>query len=169
MGLRWKDLRLDVPVPILHVRPELGKSRQERRGRWVPIAPVLVAELGRLPRDGEFVIGCGRLERTARARDAARAWARGGVDPAVCEQPHHAFRAGFVSGLARLGADREAVEYLVGHSGGVRERYLDPDAIPLVQAVELVPEIGSTVDVRTGCVREPGSTGLDLVVLGVRK
>ena len=152
LELRWDDLRLDVPSPLLHVRPELGKSRQERRGRWVPIAPVLLRELARWPREDDFVIACARERREARARDAARAWARAGVDPAVCDQPHHAFRAGFVSGLARLGADREAVEYLVGHAGGVRERYLDPDALPLVRAVELVPEIGSTTEERTGSV-----------------
>ncbi len=157
LELRWSDFRLDLEVPILHVRPELGKSRQERRGRWVPVAPVLVRELERLARDGDHVVGCARDRREARARDAARAWARAGVDPVVCEQPHHAFRAGFTTGLKRLGADVEAVEYLTGRSLGVRDRYLDPDALPLVQAVELVPEIGSTTEERTAGVHRGGT------------
>lgn len=147
LALRWSDLRPDEG--LLHIRPELGKSGQERRGRWVPVAPVLLRVLDAFPRVDEHLIGCARRERIARARDAARAWQRAGVDPAVCAQPHHAFRAGFVSGLARLGADREAVEYLVGHAGGVRARYLDPDALPLAETVALVPEVGSTVGERT--------------------
>lgn len=161
MGLRWSDVRLDLDVPILHVRPELGKSRQERRGRWVPIAPVLVRELRRWERreDG-FVVGCGRQQRVARARDAARAWERGGVDPSVCELPHHAFRAGFVSGLTRLGAEVEAVEYLVGHAAGIRDRYVDPDALALVEAVELVPEVGSTTSERSAGLRVVGAYGV---------
>ena len=46
LELEWRDLRLPDEGPAwLHIRPELGKSAQERRGRWVPVAPVLVAEL----------------------------------------------------------------------------------------------------------------------------
>lgn len=144
MDLRWDDLRLDQEVPVLHVRPELGKSKQERRGRWVPIAPVLVAELaGWGVRDG-YLIPCRRQDtREARARDADRAWKRAGVDPAVWDGcGHHAFRSGFVTGLKRLGADSEAVEFLVGHGGdSVRGRYLDPSALPLVDAVRLIPPV----------------------------
>ena len=88
--------------------------------------------------------------------DAERAWKRAGIDELVWTScPHHAFRAGFQSGLRRLGADTEAVEYLVGHSrGDVRERYVDPDSLPLVAAVALVPEIGVTTDERTGLVHD---------------
>lgn len=143
LGLRWDDLRLDAEVPVLHVRPELGKSPQEKRGRFVPIAPALVAEIAGWGRREGFVVSCAREEREARARDAQRAWRRAGVDSAVWQGcAHHAFRAGFCSGLARLGADVEAVEVLVGHSRGVRERYVGPDALPLVEAVGLVPAIG---------------------------
>lgn len=143
LGLRWDDLRLDADVPTLTVRGELGKTKQERRGRVVPIAPVLVAELaGWGARDG-WLLECGRAERVARARDADRAWARAGVDPAVWRGcGHHAFRAGFQSGLTALGASAEAVEHLVGHSrGDVRERYVGPGALPLLDAVRLVPPV----------------------------
>jgi len=46
-----------------------------------------------------------------------------------------------VSGLKRAGADDEAVEYLVGHSLGLRGCYTDPDALPLRTAIGLVPAI----------------------------
>ncbi len=146
LALRWDDARLDREVPLLHVRPELGKTKQERRGRWVPLAPVLVEALAGWGRREGYLVPCGRLRREARARDAQRAWERAGVDRGVWERcAHHAFRAGFTSGLKRLGADTEAVEYLVGHSrGDVRERYADPEALPLVEAVRLVPRIGES-------------------------
>lgn len=143
LGLRWDDLRLDDELPRLHVRPELGKSKQERRGRWVPLAPVLVEQLAGWGRREGWLLDCGRERREARARDAQRAWRRAGVDPAVWDGcAHHAFRAGFSSGLARAGAAVEAVEYLVGHSRGIREHYVGPDSLPLVEAVALVPRIG---------------------------
>ena len=140
LGLRWEDVDLDAAR--LRIRPELGKSPQEKRGRWVPIAPVLVAELAAWGRREGFVVRCERDRRVARARDAARAWKRAGVDPAVWQgSPHHAFRAGFASSLKRLGADTEAVEFLVGHSRGIREHYVGPDALPLVEVVALVPSL----------------------------
>ena len=151
MGLRWDDLDLDRRV--LHVRPELGKTAQEKQGRWVPVSEHLVEivagwglredwliETGRVPGAN------GRSDRVARSRDARRAWNRAikkyEVRPDVAEQPHHCFRKGFVSGLKRLGADDEAVEVLVGHSLGLRGVYTDPDAQPLKAAIKLVPAIG---------------------------
>ncbi|MCP4917543.1 MAG: hypothetical protein GY913_11515 [Proteobacteria bacterium] len=61
------------------------------------------------------------------------------------KQPHHAFRKGFISELKRAGADTDAVEYLVGHSLGLRGVYTDPDALPLRKAVAKIPGL-----------REPG-------------
>jgi hypothetical protein len=46
-----------------------------------------------------------------------------------------------VSGLKRLGADDEAVEVLVGHSLGLRGHYADPEAMPLREAVALIPAL----------------------------
>jgi integrase len=43
LELRWDDLRFEQG--IAEIRPELGKSKQERRGPWIPLAQVLVAEL----------------------------------------------------------------------------------------------------------------------------
>lgn len=147
MRLLWDDV--DLRQGKVHIRGELGKSTQERRGRWIPLAPVLVHELEGWGRREGYVLRCDRApnpkypgkEREARARDAGRAWKRAGVDPAIWKgSPHHSFRDGFVSGLKRLGADNEAVEYLVGHSRGIRDVYADPSALPLVEAVALVPQ-----------------------------
>lgn len=142
LHLRWSDVDLDADPPILHLRPELGKSRQERRGRYMPIAPVLVAEMaGWGVREG-YVVPCDRASRVAIGRDGRRTWKRAGVPEEVWRGcPHHAFRAGFQSGLKRLRADTEAVRYLVGHSRDLREHYVGPDALPLVETVGLVPEI----------------------------
>jgi len=35
------------------------------------------------------------------------------------------------------------VEFLVGHSLGLRGVYTDPDALPLREAVELIPPLGA--------------------------
>jgi integrase len=161
LALRWNDLRLEEEVPCVQIRGELGKTAQERRGRWVPLAPVLVSEIaGWGVREG-YLLPCSRKSRAARARDAIRAWERAGVDAALWTKcAHHAFRAGFQSGLKRLGADTEAVEYLVGHSRGIREHYVSPDDLPLVEAVRMVPAFGaSTVGAREGRVRMVRAVG----------
>ena len=86
----------------------------------------------------------GDRERMARARDMARAWQRAEVRSDVWKQrPHHAFRKGFVSELRRAGADGDAVEFLVGHSLGLRGVYTDPDALPLRAAVDKIPDLTS--------------------------
>jgi hypothetical protein len=114
----------------------------------MPIAPVLRDELATWGRRDGWLVPCprrfrsGAEHRVARARDASRAWLRAGVDEAVWSGcPHHAFRAGFQSGLHILGADPEAVKHLVGHSRGTRDRYVGPTALPLVEVVRLVPPV----------------------------
>lgn len=144
MGLRWDDL--DLRNALLRVRGDLGKSRWERAGRIVPVSRHLVAEVQTWDRVDAWLVPCcrrpGPREREARGRDMARAWRRTGVREEVWRQrPDHAFRRGVISGLIALGAHREAVEYLVGHSQGIRGLYTDPSALPLRQAVELVPAL----------------------------
>lgn len=143
MMLLWSDVDLDHGT--LHVRPEIGKSRQEKRGRIIPLSSHLVAELRTWGAKEGFLISTnrrGQRERQARPRDFERGWARAGVRKDVWEgRPHHSFRKGFVSGLRHLGADSDAVEFLVGHSLGLKGVYTDPRALPLQSAVALVPPL----------------------------
>jgi len=148
MQLRWDDF--DLQECRLIIRGELGKTQEEPRGRLIPFSPHLAHEMaGWGLRDG-LVIESNRKQdgprgREARARDMARAWKRSGVRPEVWRQrPHHAFRKGFVSGLKALGADDEAVEFLVGHTLGIRGTYTDPEALPLRVAVRLVPAVAAS-------------------------
>ena len=46
-----------------------------------------------------------------------------------------------MSGLRKAGADPDAVEFLVGHTLGLVGVYTDPEALPLLEAVRLVPEV----------------------------
>ncbi len=144
MSLTWDDV--DLVNASLRIRGELGKSRQEQRGRVVPVSRHLVDHLGDRPR-GEHLVTSNRhrggdRERLARPRDFTRGWQRAGVRPEVWQQrPHHSFRKGFVSELRRAGADGDAVEFLVGHSLGLRGIYTDPSALPLRAAVDLIPPV----------------------------
>jgi integrase len=146
MELRWSDF--DMEEGTLTVRGELGKTLQEQSGRIVPVSRHLLDEMAGWGRQRGFLIPTTRRDngprtRTARSRDMHRAWKRSGVREEVYRQrPHHAFRKGFVSGLVRLGADREAVEYLVGHSLALRGIYVDPTALPLRVAVGRIPVVG---------------------------
>ncbi len=150
MMLEWRDF--DLEHATLTVRGELGKTAQEMRGRAVPISAHLVALLAGWGRREGFVVQSnrrGQRERVARARDIGRAWTRAGVRAPAWEQsPNHSFRDGFISGLKRAGADTEAVEFLVGHSLGLRGRYVDAAALPLVDAVAKIPPMTTNNVVR---------------------
>jgi hypothetical protein len=51
--------------------------------------------------------------------------------------------------LAISRADSDAVEFLVGHSLGLRGIYTDPDALQLREAVALIPPLGDAGNVVT--------------------
>jgi len=145
MALEWRDV--DLKAKTLTVRPELGKTPQERAGRTVPLAPVLVPLLRAWSKDdaGPWVVPSNRTgatPRLARQRDAVRAWERSGAPREVWEgQSFHAFRKGFVSGLVDAGVARETVDYLVGHTLAVHGRYAAAWSLRLEQAVRVVPTV----------------------------
>lgn len=143
MALRWDDLDLDRAT--LRVRPELGKMPTEKRGRIVPVAPTLVEAVAGWGRREGWLVECPHAHRTVRARDMERAWKRAGVRvEAWKHRPNHAFRGGFQTELRAAGARWEAVEYLVGHAlPGVGDAYHDPARLGCVEAVGMVPALGS--------------------------
>jgi integrase len=149
MRLRWEDV--DLEKALLKIRGELGKTRCERTGRFIPISQHLVKELRQWGPGEGHIVPCGNRHeegargREAKGRDVARAWARAGIPSSIWRQrPHHAFRKGFKTELTRAGARWEAVEHLLGHQVGdsVTARYLDPTALPLREAVDLIPPLG---------------------------
>lgn len=154
MALEWRDLDIrDRDDAWLTVRPELGKTTQERSGRVVPISPHLVDYLAGTGRRDGYVVAPSRARRMVDAAPANVAWKRSGVRRVAWERhPCHSFRYAFTSGLAAMGADHEAVERLVGHAVmGTRASYLDPRwALRLREAVDMLPAVGggSVVGIR---------------------
>lgn len=140
--LDWADV--DLGARVLTIRPELGKSVQERGGRTVPIPPPFAAELaGWGVRVGPLVAG---QARETAMRTVARFWRDAGVDAAKWSSPLHCLRKGYVSGLAGLGVDERLVQMLVGHARGVTgDVYTDAAALwpALVEAVARVPARGA--------------------------
>lgn len=146
MRLRWEDVDLDDST--LTIRPELGKSKQERAGRTVPISHHLVALLRNEPLTPGWIVAPRKRERRIDSRLAAECWSRSGVPTKVWKgHPDHAFRYGITTGLDQLGADRDSVERLVGHAvGGARAFYLDTrQASRLRETVDLIPAVGSLI------------------------
>jgi integrase len=125
---------------------ELGKTAQERRGRVCPIAPSMLPFLAELVRDrepDEWLCPLNRegvKARELRTEFVSSAWARAGVRDSVWSgRPDHCFRKGFVTGLKAAGAEREAIEVLVGHSLGLAGIYTAANAHKLDAAVALIP------------------------------
>ena len=154
MGLRWGDV--DLGRGDLNFPGRLGKSKQERRGRRVPMSPHLVKELRQWAVDGG--IDHAAVQRTAgpyivdiskerwkketkaqprkqkstrelRGPTVRRIWQDLKLwDPAY-SQPVHCFRASVANGLVMRGAKVAAVSHLLGHSLGIFtiERYTEAD------------------------------------------
>lgn len=150
MRLRWEWVSLEEG--LLHIPSELGKSRNERRGRVVPLAPPLLAELKTWEQRGPFLIHTEHGGRRPVETTMRRIWERAGVRAEVYAQRDedgktstcHAFRHGFVSGLVGLGASVDLVRQLVGHRGKTLEEvYLDPVlAVPALRpVVALIPPL----------------------------
>jgi integrase len=131
LQLRWDDV--DLESAELYLRGELGKSQAERSGRTLPLAPQLVELMaGWGVREG-WLVAPSKNDRHADPRHTAQLWRAAEVPERVWgagpgrhkARVHHAFRAGFKTGLSRLGIASEVRDYLVGHHRGVDEHYLD--------------------------------------------
>lgn len=179
MRLTREDI--DLRRATLRVRGELGKSREERRGRTVPISAHLVEELAtwgtwtgpllvmtRRPK-GEAPELAGKPRTAGRPKCEALqlAWERAGVRREVWAgseehrgQPSHAMRHGFITGLRKLGVDLELVQFLVGHTSGTvtTEVYTDFDLMEdeLRAAVGRIPPLIPVDEVK---LRQGGGRG----------
>jgi integrase len=146
--LEWTDVDLDRA--LLTIRGELGKSVGERAGRIMPLAGALVTELATWgSREGRLFQWTSRSMVTLRVRQA---WEASGVREEVWKRrPCHSLRKAFRSGLLSMGANSDAIEYLVGHMEGSRWTYTDAmAALPLRETVDMVPAVG---DAGASCVR----------------
>jgi len=147
-GLRRTD------TTMVRIRPELGKTKQERKGRTVPVAPVLEPLLlrlteGRSPSQGLFdrdhPINPYTLKTIIKRASAE------GLRPEVYTanergntRATHFMRAGFIHGLQVVGAPKKAVQRLVGHvASDTADGSYDPATLQmLIDAVERVPSVG---------------------------
>lgn len=138
-----------------------GKSRREKTGRTVPIAPVLVEYLTKL------LERCGEPEEkllwtrkgakrstvphqtlhavwqaaTEAGEVRAEAWAPESREHA---RPCHAFRAAFQSHLVEHGVRDEVIDLFVGHAGTLRGRHyvaIGARWKAMVEAAALIPAI----------------------------
>lgn len=192
-GLRGEDQVLqlrrdDLIGDDLRIRPELGKTRPERRGRLIPVSRHLAAAIDAWPEDPDGWLvhverttarHAGTPKRRAWNDQTSGAWERAGVRPEVWDtqptadgsrrngHPLHAFRRGVITGLLALGADLPDVQYLVGHqlAGGVTtDRYTDPTIARKLRAtVDLIPPIR---DVETRAIQGGVVVWLDAVTEG---
>lgn len=142
MALTWADVDLDAAM--LTVRPELGKSRQERTGRLVPLSPHLVAEMaGWGVREGHLIETTGEKRRIDYGA-FRRAWSEATGRP--MRQPFHAFRRAFMTGLREAGVALDVIQYLVGHRRGTAgDVYMSAAAVmgEARRAIGLLPPVGS--------------------------
>ena len=139
MHLLWSDVDLDQKR--LTIRPELGKTRQERRGRVLPLADWLVDELAGWGRREGWLINA-PPSRNVDDRTVRRYWAS---TARPVPQPQHAFRRAFISELTARRADERAIKRLVGHAGGITvDVYTDPAALMdlMREAIDMVTPVG---------------------------
>lgn len=145
MRLQVSDF--DLEGLRLHVRPEVGKTRSEKRGRLIPITPHLAEMIEAWGRSEGFLIDTGSGERAVSNSVLRRRWEKAGVALADLRQPTHAFRKMIVSELRRAGADETAVKALVGHKLDITsDVYTTADVLmPMMEAaVALIPKIGES-------------------------
>jgi len=134
--LEWADV--DLAALRLVIRPELGKSSQEQRGRVVPLHPALAAEMAGWGRREGLILGAERAR--PHRRTLSRIW--GEDEP---RQPLHGIRHTFASTLAGAGVPELIIGALVGHAGSTtRDTYIDPASLwaAMVDAVAKIPPLG---------------------------
>lgn len=142
LELDWADVDLERGM----ITCRTGKSRQEKRGRVVPMAPWLTRELATW--DGQTGVVVGHRVSVPWAGTTVRLyWQRTGAPAELYDRrPDHAFRIGLISGLTSARVPHEAVEYYVGHAlPGTRRAYVAPASLPLAEVAASIPPISAAV------------------------
>lgn len=152
-GLRGEDqvlqLRLDdvdFAARTVRIRPELGKTKAEKRGRVVPVSKHLLDLIPTWPVDpAGWLIHVEKLnekrwpgpaKRRAWNDQVSGAWERAGIRREAWDtqptddgsrkngRPLHAFRRGFITGLQVLGGEGRLsdIQRLVGHKAPLMEQ-----------------------------------------------
>jgi integrase len=138
LALEARDV--DIAAGTIRLRPELGKSRWERRGRTVPAPPWLIEAIASWGvREGRLI---GRPVSSSQAcHMMPELWAQTDAPPEIYEgRPDHAFRIAIVSGLNAARVDRDATEHYVGHQPmGMRGPYVDPASLPMHEVAAAIP------------------------------
>ena len=159
--LRWGDI--DFDRGLMTIRPELGKSSRERRGRRFPISAHLLEEMrqwrpadrgvrplqnvaaweAHQPLIHRQVRGATFSERIKTRGWKERWYATGAVKSwhNSSFKPLHAFRAGVQTDLLSRGAPMVAVSYLVGHNQNLNDHYIDYSRIALERVANMFPAI----------------------------
>ena len=114
MRLKWDDFDLDEGT--LYIRGELGKSKQERGGRWMYVSPHLIEHLKAWPKNSQWVVDKRLVSRGRPTQHNGRRmcrnrriprniWERTNVPRMIWKQPFHCFRKGFNQGLFQMKVD----------------------------------------------------------------
>lgn len=158
---------IDLARGELVFRGALGKSLQERAGRIIPLAPVLLQVLADLVAGADagalLVPRVRELSEQNHRLRMREAWAATGVDAAIwAGRPNHCMRKGFSSELARAGVSVEIRDILTGHATGIAGIYTDQSALPLREAVghvaALSPEALAVVNAAVSTTIKPRET-----------
>lgn len=157
MHLRWSDV--DLELMTIEIRPGLSgsKSKHEKKGRVIPLAPALAAELATWGRregwlidrrkrpDGAPVGSIDGRKRVTGHGMMRKFWQASGVRATAYRQPHHCFRKTFTTELLAAGTPEHVVNYLTGRQSGLTgDVYTVWRRLEKLtrQAVDLVPPAG---------------------------
>ena len=149
-ALTWDMFRLNACVLEMPEDLPGSKTRQGREAKTIPISKHLAQHMaGWGVREGKVAGLNGVASHNWKSvwdRVAAAEYdeeTRRDIEMRYRGQPSKAFRKTFITGLKKLNADVESVNYLVGHrlSVNAREHYLDPTGLNLVETVALIPDI----------------------------